>query len=360
MDTAPSPRDRFRAFSKEYVPLIDRSMHGFLEVKKKDSRLPVITEMYGLLDEYCCREGKRIRPLIMLISCFGYQRGKKPEDAVKIASVIEMMHSFLLIQDDIIDRSELRRGGRSLHLVCADRYGENSHNRNLGNDLALVLADILFAAAVEIIAASSVPPRVKDRFMGIFASTYEVTAWGQVLDILNSRSKKIENPGETAITVATMKTAYYTVYYPMLMGYMLAGRNADQEKELIRDFSLPLGLAFQIRDDILGVFGSKEDTGKPTNSDIMEGKVTILINSTIEKLGPRDRKKFMALFTKNRKTRRDVDTIRHMIDTSGSREVVVERHWELVEQSRHLLSRLNMSEELRETMAGLVELVAKI
>jgi len=360
MNTTPTPRDRFKAFSKEYIPMIDSSIHGFLEVKKKDARLPVISDMYGLLEEYCCRAGKRVRPLIMLISCFGYQRGKRREDAVKIASVIEMMHSFLLIQDDIIDRSELRRGGQSLHMACAGRYGGNSHNRNIGNDIALILADVLFAAAVEILAGSNVPPRVKDRFLRIFSSTYEVTAWGQILDILHSRSKKIDDPGDASITVATMKTAYYTVYYPMLMGYVLAGRNADQEKELIRDFSLPLGLAFQIRDDILGVFGSKEATGKPSNSDIMEGKVTMLINSTIEKLKPRERKKFMAIFTKNKKTGRDVDAIRHMIDASGSREAVVERHWELVEQSRSLLSRLQLSEEYREIMTGLVELVAKI
>jgi len=68
----------------------------------------------------------------------------------------------------------------------------------------------------------------------------------------------------------------------------------------------------------------------------------------------------MAIFTKNKKTGRDVDAIRHMIDASGSREAVVERHWELVEQSRSLLSRLQLSEEYREIMTGLVELVAKI
>ncbi len=360
MDRNPTPRDRFKAFSKEYIPLIDSSMHGFLQVKKKDAQLPVISDMYELLEEYCCREGKRVRPLIMLISCFGYQRGKKREDAVKIASVIEMMHSFLLIQDDIIDRSDLRRGGHSLHVSCARRYGGNSHNQNIGSDIALILADVLFAAAVEILAGSNVPPRVKDRFLGIFSSTYEVTAWGQVLDILNSRSKKIENPADNALIISTMKTAYYTVYYPMLMGYVLAGRNADQEKELIRDFSLPLGLAFQMRDDILGVFGSKEDVGKSTNSDIMEGKVTILVNSTIEKLEKRDRKKFLDLFTRNRKTHGDVEKIRRMIIASGSREAVLERHRELVEQSRSLLSRLHLSEDYRETMAGLVELIAKI
>jgi geranylgeranyl diphosphate synthase, type I len=360
MTTTPTPRDRFKAFSKEHVPHIDRSIHEYLDMKKKGARLPIIGEMYGLLDEYCCREGKRVRPLIMLISCFGYQRGKKLEDAVNIASVIEMMHSFLLIQDDIIDRSSLRRGGETLHVSCGGLYGGYSHNRNIGNDIALVLADILFAGAVEIIARSSVPPGAKDRFLEIFANTYEVTAWGQILDILNSRSKKIDNPGDSAINVATMKTAYYTVYYPMLMGYVLAGRNADQEKELIRDFALPLGLAFQIRDDVLGVFGSKESTGKPSDSDIMEAKVTILVNSTIEKLGKKDRQKFLELFTKNRKTHRDVDTIRQMIDSSGSREAVVERHWELVEESRHLLSRLKLSEEYRETMTGLVEQIAKI
>ena len=225
MKRSPSPSSHFRTFSGKYIPRIDAAINDFFKEKILDAELPVICEMYALLREYCSREGKRVRPMVMLLACFGYGGGKNADDIIPMAAVLEMMHSFLLIQDDIIDRSDLRRGGQSLHLLCGRRYGSSSHNRNIGNDVSLILADVLFAGALKIIGESNVPHRAKDRFMKIFSDTYEITAWGQILDILNSRSKKIVSPGETALQIATMKTAYYTVYYPMLMGYALAGKN---------------------------------------------------------------------------------------------------------------------------------------
>lgn len=355
-----SPVDRFRTFSAEYVPRIDAFMKEFFDGRTDGAELPEIREMYSFLAEYCARDGKRVRPLVMLASCHGYGGDAGSVDIIRIAAVLEMMHSFLLVQDDIIDRSALRRGGKALHVVCGERFGRGSHNPEIGSHLALILADVLFSGAIGIIAGSGVPPRAKDRFMKIFADTYEITSWGQVLDILNSASRKISSPGETALRIATMKTAYYTVYFPMLMGYALAGRNSDRERERIREFSLPLGLAFQIRDDILGIFGKEESTGKPSDSDILEGKRTLLVDGAIERLDGRDRDRFVSLFTKKSKEKKDIDKIRAMIRESGSLDAARCRHGELVDLSREGLARLNIDNSRRKVLGGLVGLIEKI
>lgn len=360
MKRPPSPSSLFRTFSGKYIPRIDASMRGFFKEKILDAKLPVIREMYALLSEYCTRKGKRVRPLVMLLACFGYGEEKNADDIIPIAAVLEMMHSFLLIQDDIIDRSDLRRGGQSLHLLCGRRFGGGSHNRNIGSDLALILADVLFAGALKIICESNVPHRAKDRFMKIFSDTYEITAWGQVLDILNSRSKKIVSPGETALQIATMKTAYYTVYYPMLMGYALAGKNSGRERNLIGEFSLPLGLAFQIRDDILGVFGKEKATGKPSDSDILEGKITLLVNGVLERLDRRERSLFISLFTGSKKEKKDIEKIRSIIEESGSLDAAKQQHCDLIDVSRRRLSRLSIADPFRTALGGLVDLIAKI
>jgi geranylgeranyl diphosphate synthase, type I len=360
MSKSASPADRFSTFGAEYIPRIDEFLKDFFNGKMAGAELPEIREMYSFLAEYCSREGKRVRPLVMLISFFGYGGGRDSEDIIRIAAVLEMMHSFLLIQDDIIDRSELRRGNKALHVLCGERYGRDSHNPGIGGHLALILADVLFSGAIGIIARSGISPAAKDRFMKIFADTYEITSWGQILDILNSGSRKIASPGDTALRIATMKTAYYTVFYPMLMGHALAGRDSNVEQELIGEFSLPLGLAFQIRDDILGTFGNEETTGKPSDLDIAEGKITLLVDGAIERLDGREREKFIALFTRKNKEKKDIAKIRTIIDESGSLEAARRRHRELVDQSRKGLARLNIENDCRLLLDGLVGLIEKI
>lgn len=360
MSTEKSPVERFQSFSDAYMPRIDDFIREYFGDRSAAADLPEISEMYAYLAEYCSREGKRVRPLVMLLAYFGYGGDRNSVDVIKIAAVLEMMHSFLLIQDDIIDRSDLRRGGKALHLICGDRYGGGSHNPEIGSHLALILADVLFSVAVGIIARADVPPGAKDRFMKIFADTYEITSWGQALDILNSASRTMASPGETAVRIATMKTAYYTVLYPMLMGHALAGGDPDAEEGLIGEFSLPLGLSFQIRDDILGIFGKEEATGKPSDSDILEGKRTLLVDGALERLEGTGLERFMALFTKKDKTSGDIDAIRTMIRDSGSLDAARRRHGELIDRSRNGLARLNIDGDCRAVLGGLVDLIAKI
>jgi geranylgeranyl diphosphate synthase type I len=160
--------------------------------------------------------------------------------------------------------------------------------------------------------------------------------------------------------IISMKTAYYTFYYPMLMGYVLSGKDDDGEKENIRKFALPLGSAFQIRDDIIGVFGKVEDTGKPNDSDILEGKMTILVQKTLEKLKGADKKRFRSLITARKKSKADVNTIRKMIVGSGGLDASLGLHARFIEESVENLGKLTLSKNSGNIFGGIIRKVNEI
>jgi len=351
----------FGEFSADFAKRIDSCLHDFFEGKKANADYPFITDLYCELQKYCSREGKRIRPLLVLLGFWGYGGGTSllPE-IVRFSSAVELMHSMLLVQDDIIDRSPLRRGEKSLHLVFSDKYRGLTHNENLGSDIALVLADILFSNAIEIILSARVKRTVRDEFMRIFSSTYETTAFGQVLDSLNSLPCSITPMNGTPRLISTMKTAYYTVYYPLLMGYVLTGKKAAAVKESIREFALPLGMAFQVRDDILGIFGSENDIGKPSDSDIREGKLTLLIQETADSLPGDKREQFVTVFTAKQKSADDIQMIRDMVRESGALEKARKKHGELINQSEGMLCRLGLHQRALPVMQGVIDLVREI
>ncbi len=351
----------FKDFSEKYVPLIDRFIKDFFDKKIKHSSLPFMKEMYAMLREYCTRDGKRVRPIVLANAYSGYRKGRDDfSEVIKLAAVIEIMHSFLLIQDDIIDKSALRRGGKAMHLLTGEKYGPRSHNSNIGSDLALIMADVLFANSIEIISNAGIRPVIKNEFLKVFSSTYEMTAWGQILDILHSLPRNFGFRKNVAMDISSLKTAHYTIYYPMLMGYILAGGSDKKESGRIGEFALPLGLAFQVRDDILGVFGRERDTGKPEDSDIIEGKITLLVHFTVNSIKGAEREKFLSLFTMVKKRKREIAFIRGMIDKSGALEKSMELHGRLVETSAARLTSLKMRSVNRDILTGIIDAIRKV
>ena len=356
-----SYREILKDFSGEIIPEIDSFMNDFFDKKIAMSDLGFMKEILGFIKEYCIRDGKRIRPLLLLNSYYGYKFGfKKRHEIIKLGAVIEMMHSLLLIQDDIIDRSEMRRGAKALHIQLGDTYSPLTNNKLIGQDIASVTADILFASAVEIISGSKIRYYTKDRFLKIFSETYEKTAWGQILDSLNTMPKDIDPESDMPMQVSLMKTAYYTMVYPLTMGYILSGRTHKREIANIESFAIPLGIAFQVRDDLIGIFGIEKDTGKPNDSDILEGKVTLPVQNTIQKLSGIEREEFIKLFLKNEKSKDDVNFLRKSIEESGALEETKKLHGKLINDSYNLLDNLAMKRYNKDVMAGIIESVEDI
>lgn len=352
-------KNPFAAFSDRHVPLIDRVIKKHFDGKVRASR-GLLRAINADLGEYCLRDGKRVRPLLLLLGYRGYCReGARPGEMAKLAASLELMHSFLLIQDDIIDRSDLRRGKKTLHVTAGGKFSSYTHNSRVGSDVALVMADMLMTGSLEIIAGANIDSKIKDRFLRIFAETYERTAYGQILDILYSRPRKFDNPS-IPWEIGVTKTAYYTMVFPLLMGHLLAGGTGKKEEKRIRDFALPLGLAFQVRDDILGVFGRDERTGKPSSSDLREGKLTFLASDTLEKLtGPR-RRRFMKLLGAAEKSPADIKEMRRFMLEAGAPARSYEMLVGLAAESRERIPRLGMGAAAQRALGGLVDMVGEI
>ncbi len=355
--------NQFKSFSKRWIPLIDKTISEFFSKKAQTIKLNAIKDLLEELKQFCLRQGKRIRSLLLILSYTGFSSSgqkKQLKDILSLAAVVELMHSFLLIHDDIMDRAEMRRGGKSFHVICKEKFKNRTFNKRIGEDIALVIGDILFAAVIEIIAKSDINLKTKNLFLGNFSKCYELTGWGQILDSISSQPKKLKPDTEIAYSISQYKTAYYTIFYPLLMGYILTGKNNAKTIEIIRDFALPLGIAFKIRDDILGIFGDKFKTGKSDISDIVEGKFTLLINTVLGLLKGETKRRFIKLFTKEKKSDKDIERIKNIIQKSGALEKSLKKMGQLFEKASVNLNRLTIDKKEKEILKDLTEDLKKI
>lgn len=217
------------------------------------------------LDEvraFALRPAKRLRPALVLLG-YGLASGDEsvPPGVWRFATSVELLHTFLLIHDDVADAADTRRGGAALH-------------RRLGSDhLAVVVGDHLFARAVEGMLASRVP-RAGD-VLRYYLGVCRLTAVGQYLDLAQSRTALADVTLFQTLKVALLKTARYGFVAPLVGGALLGGADRTMAASLER-VGRQVGIAFQLRDDLLGLYGASDTTGKPT-ADLASGKPTFPI-----------------------------------------------------------------------------------
>jgi geranylgeranyl diphosphate synthase type I len=144
------------------------------------------------------------------------------------------------------------------------------------------------------------------------------------------------------------------------MGYVLSGGSGRNELKAIEEFGVPLGVAFQSRDHILGVFGIESDTGKPNDSDIHEGKFTLLIHNTMQKLDSGELDKFKSVLLSQSKSTTDVDYIRGAIKNSGALTETIDSHRKLIAEAEEKLDELRIRSYNREFLRGVVESIEDI
>lgn len=214
------------------------------------------------LKDYFSSGGKRLRPLLVVLGYMMCRDEEPPIEVIKAAVAIEFLHDFLLIHDDIMDNSDLRRGKPTLHKI-------------LGKELAIVAGDLIFSYANDLIQQTS------EQSARIFNEALKETCEGQILDMMLSRKPLHDVTEDEIMRFNSIKTAAYTVEAPLKIGAVLAGANKEQLRE-IEAFSRPLGQAFQLHDDLIGIFGSEEEIGKPVTCDWEEAKKTLPIFYTFK------------------------------------------------------------------------------
>nr|WP_245190109.1 polyprenyl synthetase family protein [Leucobacter exalbidus] len=207
------------------------------------------------------------------------------------ACSLELFHAAALIHDDIIDRSDTRRGRPATHRSFAAMHrdsGLRGDADHFGTASALLVGDLLQSWADELMqaACAAVDRERGDRARVHFNRMRSEVAVGQYLDVLEEQQPRFAPHNEQlerSTRVLVYKSAKYSVEAPLLVGAALAGATLEQEAPLAA-FGLPVGVAFQLRDDLLGVFGDEQVTGKPAGDDLIEGKRTVLVTLTRETL----------------------------------------------------------------------------
>lgn len=264
--------------------------------------------------------GKRLRPLF----CYwGYRAaGRDDHEAIVVAAAsLELLHTFAIIHDDVMDRSPLRRGVPATHLAMA--RGGDAHlgvsSAILVGDLALALADVLFTGA-------GFAPDAFLRGFGWYNKMRTEVVTGQYLDVVSARSGAADE--DTARRIASLKSGGYTVEKPLLIGAALGG--APQETlSVLSAYGTLLGEAFQLRDDVLGAFGDPATTGKDADGDLREGKRTVLVARALEAASPEERAFLTARLGHDDLDASDADRIRDIFRSSGalaSTQALIDAH----------------------------------
>ncbi|MCK7660093.1 polyprenyl synthetase family protein [Corynebacterium antarcticum] len=293
-----------------------------------------------LLEEFVLGGGKRIRPLFAWVGWLGTEsRTEDPAAVLEAVSSLEFIQACALIHDDIIDSSDTRRGRPTVHRIVEQRHrnagwaGDSGH---FGISTATLLGDLALAWSDEMLLGANLPPeRLRAAMEPWWAMRTEVIA-GQMLDIYveSSRDERID----VAEKINRYKSAAYTIERPLHLGATLGGA-APELISAYRGFGHKIGIAFQLRDDLLGVFGNPEVTGKPAGDDLREGKRTVLVAEALRHLDARDPEGAEQL-------RRGIGTVTSPTEIAALTELI--RSTGAPEQVENRISEL--------TVAGLAEL----
>jgi geranylgeranyl diphosphate synthase, type I len=238
------------------------------------------------LENFVMRGGKRIRPAFAWLGWIG--AGGDPRDPVATSVLtacagFELMHAWGLIHDDIIDASRTRRGHPAAHVALADWHRMRRFSGDpdaFGTGTAILIGDLAEIWADLMVHASGLPADAQVRIRPVWSAVRAEVLYGQLLDLISQASDD-ENV-DSALRVNQYKTASYTVERPLQFGAAIA----DADAGLIaayRAFGADIGIAFQLRDDLLGVFGDPEVTGKPSGDDLREGKRTVLLATALKR-----------------------------------------------------------------------------
>ena len=231
---------------------------------------PRLAEPFDLLADFLLEGGKRLRPTFCMWGFLGAGGHEDDPTVVHAAAALELMHAFALLHDDVMDGSTTRRRRPALHVRMIQDHREGNWGgeaRRFGEGVAVLIGDLAFAWAERLIA--SLPAQAQ----GVWHDLTVELMMGQYLDVTGAARHDIGL--DQALHIARTKSGAYTVERPLHLGAALAGRLADLG-EWYSAFGRPVGEAFQLRDDLLGVFGDGR-TGKPVGDDLREGKPTALL-----------------------------------------------------------------------------------
>lgn len=303
---------------------IDRALVDFLAEVDRDLRAidPEMAPVSKALQEFLSG-GKRLRPLFAFAGYIGAGRelvepSENNSALFKALVSLELLQACALIHDDMMDGSDSRRGAPSIHRRFEGNHREHDgvgDSERFGSAAALLLGDLALVLATQALNSSGISNAQLRAAHSIFDVMKVELMAGQYLDIHAGSREAVSL--EDALKIATYKSGKYTIERPLHFGGALAGAD-PQLLDCYTSYGIPLGIAFQLRDDLLGVFGDAAVTGKPAGDDLLEGKRTALISYAVENFSTAQSAEFHSHFGRREASVAQINRMREMITETGA------------------------------------------
>ncbi len=340
---------------------VDRALDEFLRGKAAELRAidPELDAQVTTVLEFVAG-GKRLRPAF----CYWGWRGAAgdPDDprVVVAAAALELLHAAAIVHDDMMDASDTRRGRPAVHRQFATLHttrGWVGPAERFGLGGALLLGDLCLCWSDEMLRGCGLAPDRLLAGLAYFDTMRTEVMAGQYLDLVSQASNTASL--DRAMRVVRFKSAKYTVERPLHLGGVLAGASPEL-LEAYSAYGIPLGEAFQLRDDILGVFGDPAVTGKPAGDDLREGKQTVLVAKALEAASDLERERFQARFGRRDLDDEGVAELRELIVSTGALAAVEGMIAELTNTAEEALAKAPLADDaLRAEFAALAQLATQ-
>lgn len=352
-----------KAKLENFVKLIDNELTNYFKnelkdifgVSKKEKELD--KNILEHIMEHDLRPAKRLRGSFIY---YGYRLFKtdKEKELMKAAMSIELIHTALLMHDDFMDQDDTRRGKPTSHEYYKAYHIKNNFRfdpLHYGESMAVTVGDTALMLGFEILGKSGFDTKLKidalnRTFRGITNTTY-----GQTFDITLEGMGVATEKDITDLHLA--KTAIYTYENPLHIGAILAGAD-KKDLEIISKYAIPGGVGFQLQDDMLGLFGDTEKTGKPAHSDLRQGKMTLLIIKALEWASKEQKKKLLTIWGNHNLTDGEADIARQIVKNTGSLRYSIEVAHNWVKKAQKAIpemKKLNWNKESINYLDGIAQ-----
>lgn len=338
---------------------VEGYLQGFLKAKKSEAKTlgDPYKDLLAEVDALVQRGGKRIRPKLVLTAYEAYG-GRNRSAITSVAASQELFHSFILMHDDIIDRDTLRWGGPNISGVYLDKFKKivsDDEARHYADAWALLAGDVCFNLSFEALLDSGFSASKLMKATKLVQQTLFIMVGGELVDvslpIQQHPASLIEE--DQLLKLSEIKTAVYSFSTPLRLGALLAGAGATQDKRL-NEFGKHIGIAFQIRDDILDIFGDEKILGKSTLSDIREGKRTLLMNNGFRLANGTQLNKLKRIVGNPEAGYEDLKTVRKILVATGALTRTEMTMQSQCQQAHRILLKANFPLTLSDFLADLL------
>jgi geranylgeranyl pyrophosphate synthase len=302
--------------------------------------------------------GKRFRSYMTLLTYEAFSK-KPPETILPAAAAAELIHMAMLVHDDIIDRDDIRYGVKNVTGEYLIHYEElikdEAERRHYANSAAILAGDLLISEAYILMTETKIKPSAVVAAQRLIAKAMFHVIAGELLDTEASFRGK---DGADPLVIAEEKTASYSFVSPFLMGATLAEASSAQQ-EILQKLGEQLGIGYQLRDDLLGIFGDEVQTGKSVDSDIKEGKRTLLIEEFDTYATEAQQREFSSLFGRQDISKKEIKRVKTLLIESGAKEAIEIQINAFRQYTHALLKSLDIDKEHRKAFGMLIDLCLK-